>query len=186
VRPGDPDVLRTTRDILLQKRDSLAAGGLELFSKAKALFNAFAGKLVYVNDPKLSADYVQYPDETLRLRGGDCDDMTVCFASLLASIGIATAFVDVVPPGAPHDAHIYLIFDTGLDPRFASNIAQNSKRYVVRKNHEGRESVWIPVETTLTMKGFEEAWRAGANEYYDDVEVHLGMARRWVKLVDVE
>ncbi len=185
VRPADPEVLRTTREILLAARDSLAVGGLELFSKARALFNAFAGKLVYVNDPKLTADYVQYPDETLRLKGGDCDDMTVCFASLLGSVGIGTAFVDVVPPDDPGDAHIYLLFDTGLDPKYASNIAQNPKRYVIRKNRDGRETVWIPVETTVTMKGFDEAWTVGADEFYRNVEVKLGLARGWVHIVDV-
>ncbi|HEX9007359.1 MAG TPA: hypothetical protein VF889_08685 [Bacteroidota bacterium] len=185
VRPADPEVLRTTRDILLASRDSLAAGGLELFSKARALFNAFAGKLVYVNDPKLTADYVQYPDETLRLHGGDCDDMTVCFASLLGSIGIATAFVDVVPPDNPGDAHIYLLFDTGLDPKYASNIAQNPKRYVVRKDRDGKETVWIPVETTVIMKGFDEAWNRGAEEQYQNAEVDLGLAKGWVHIVDV-
>ena len=159
VRPADPEVLRTTRDILLAARDSLASGGLELLSKARALFDAFAGKLVYVNDPRLTADYVQYPEETLRLRGGDCDDMTVCFASLLGSIGVAAAFVDVVPPANPGDAHIYLLFDTGLDPKYASNIAQNPKRYVLRTSRDGKETVWIPIETTVIMKGFAEAWR---------------------------
>src|SRR5258707_9507574 len=42
-----------------------------------------------------------YPAETLQLNGGDCDDMSVCYSSLLASIGISTAFIDVIPPERP-------------------------------------------------------------------------------------
>jgi hypothetical protein len=188
VQPEDPDVLRTTRDILLAERSTFQndAPALQQFAKAKALFNAFAGKMVYINDPKLSADYVQYPDETLRVRGGDCDDMTVCFTSLLASVGISTAFIDVVPPHHPEDGHIYLMFDTGVDPQYADQISSNPKRYVIRKNSAGKETVWLPVESTVIMKGFEEAWSTGAREYYDDVEVNFGVSHGWVRIVDVD
>lgn len=187
VTPDDPEIIRYSRDILLARNDTLAKvePGLQLFRKAAILFDAFAGKLLYVNDPKQSADYVQYPAETLTIRGGDCDDMTVCFSSLLNSIGIATAFVDVVPPERPDDAHVFLLFDTGLAPRFASHIAENPKRYVIRRNKAGVETIWIPVESTVITKGFAAAWAEGAREYFDDVEVGLGLVKGWVRIVDV-
>jgi hypothetical protein len=187
VTPDDPEVIRYTRDILLARKDSLAGvpPELQLFRKAVVLCDAFAGKLLYVNDPKQSADYVQYPAETLMLRGGDCDDMTVCFSSLLSSIGIGTAFVDVVPPGRPQEGHIFLLFDTGLAPRYASHIAENPKRYVIRKNRAGSETVWIPVESTAITRGFAAAWEQGAREYFDDVEVGLGLVKGWVRIADV-
>ncbi|MEK9137379.1 MAG: transglutaminase-like domain-containing protein [Bacteroidota bacterium] len=187
VTPDDPDVIRYTRDILLQHKDSLSGVSTELesFRKAKILFNAFSGKLVYVNDPKQSADNVQYPSETLQLRGGDCDDMTACFSALLNSVGISTAFVDVIPPRDSSKSHIYLLFDTGLDPKYGNAISSNAKRYVIRKNQKGVESVWIPVETTVIARGFDAAWSQGAQEYFDDVEVGLGLIKGWVKIVDV-
>ncbi len=187
VTPDDPAVIRYSRDLLLDLRDSL--GGvprdLEAFQKARLLFNAFAGKLMYVNDPRLTADFVQYPSETLSLRGGDCDDMTVCFVSLLSSIGISTAFVDVVPPGQPDRAHMYLLFDTGLDPKFGDAITDNPKRYVVRRSKAGRETIWIPVETTVITRGFNEAWTRGAEEHFRHAEVDLGLIKGWVKILDV-
>ena len=64
------------------------------FYKAKILFNAFVKDLTYTSDPRASAEYVQYPKQTLELKGGDCDDLSVCFSSLLESIGIETALVD--------------------------------------------------------------------------------------------
>lgn len=187
VRPDDPDVIRYTRDILLASRDSLSGvpREMESFQKAKLLFDAFAGKLMYVNDPKLTANYVQYPSETLSLRGGDCDDMTVCFASLLASIGISCAFVDVIPPEHPEDSHIYLMFDTGMDPRFSKSLSNNPKRYVVRNNSAGKETLWIPVETTVITHGFAEAWSRGAEEHFLHTDVDLGLIKGWVKVVDV-
>jgi hypothetical protein len=187
VKPDDPAVIRYTRDILLQTRDSLdgVATDLEPFRKAELLFNAFGGKLVYVSDPKLSADVVQYPGETLHLRSGDCDDLTVCCSSLLNSIGISTAFVDVVPPADSSKSHIYLLFDTGVDPRYGSAISANSKRYIIRRNPKGSETIWIPVETTVIARGFDAAWSQGAQEYFDDVELGLGLIKGWVKIVDV-
>jgi transglutaminase-like putative cysteine protease len=187
VTPDDPAVIRYTRDILLQQKDSLSVVSAELepFRKAQILFNAFAGKLVYVNDPKQSADYVQYPSETLQLRGGDCDDMTTCFSSLLNSVGISTAFVDVVPPSDSSKSHIYLLFDTGLDPKFGDAISPNPKRYIVRKGQKGKESIWLPIETTVITRGFDAAWSEGAQEYFDNVELELGLIKSWVKIVDV-
>jgi hypothetical protein len=187
VTPNDPTVIRYTRDILLHDRDSLnkVSPDIEPFTKAKILFNAFAGKLVYINDPKQSADNVQYPSETLQLRGGDCDDMTTCFSSLLNSVGISTAFVDVIPPEDSSKSHIYLMFDSGLNPKFGDTISSNAKRYVTRKNAKGLETVWIPIETTVMSRGFDAAWSQGAQQYFDDVEVGLGLIKGWVKIVDV-
>ena len=187
VTPDDQEVIRYSRDVLLDHRDSLIRTdrSLEPFLKARTLFDDLASKLMYVNDPKQSSDYVQYPAETLRLRGGDCDDLSVCFVSLLSSIGLSTAFIDVVPPDRPEASHIYLLFDTGLDPKFGSHIARNPKRYVVRKDRRGLETVWIPIETTVIARGFDEAWTHGAQEYFDDVEIGLGTIKGWVRIVDI-
>jgi hypothetical protein len=187
VTPENPEVLKYTRDVLLQARTALdtVPRGLDAFMKAQLLMNTFAGKLVYVSDPHQSADYVQYPAETLSLHGGDCDDMSVLFSSLLGSVGISTAFVDVLPPGKPEDGHIYLLFDTGLSPKYGMSIAANPKRFVVRRNKGGEETVWIPVEPTVITRGFDEAWSKGAQEFFDDVEVGLGVVKGWVRVVDV-
>ncbi|MCC6396098.1 MAG: hypothetical protein IT282_03695 [Bacteroidetes bacterium] len=187
VTPDEPLVLKYSRDALLEQRDSLEGipGMLEQFTRARLVISSFAGRLQYVSDPRLTADFVQYPVETLNVQGGDCDDMTVCFASLLSSIGIATAFVDVIPPGKPDQAHIYLLFDTGVEPRFASALAENPKRFVVRRGPRGKETLWIPIETTVIARGFDEAWTGGAQRYFDDVEIGLGLAHGWVRVVDV-
>jgi len=187
VTPEDAYVMRFTRSVMSQNKDTLAAVANQLykFRSARLLFNEFASRLTYVNDPKASKDRVQFPTETLALRGGDCDDMTVCFSSLLASIGINTAFIDVVPPQRLDDAHIFMMFDTEVPATQSSIISDNPKRYVIRKNERGEETIWIPVETTAITDGFQKAWEIGAKEYFDDVEVGLGVVRGWVRLVDV-
>lgn len=187
VTPNDPDVIRTARELLMERQDSAAAApaGLLALRRTRILLDAFAGRLLYVGDPKQSADYVQYPSETLGIRGGDCDDLTVCFSSLLNSIGISTAFIDVIPPERPGDAHIYLLVDTGVEPQYGSGISSNPKRYVIRRDSTGKETVWIPIESTALREGFEGAWSAGAQRYFDDVEIGLGTVRGWVRIVDV-
>ena len=187
VTPEDPDIMRFTRTVMSQYKDTIAvvAKQLEKFRTARMLFNEFASRLTYVNDPKASKDRVQFPSETIVLRGGDCDDMTVCYSSLLASVGISTAFVDIVPPQRMDDGHIFILFDTEVPASQASLIGENPKRYVIRKNERGEETVWIPVETTAITEGFQRAWEVGAKEYFDSVEVGLGIVRGWVRLVDV-
>jgi hypothetical protein len=188
VTPDDSSVLSYTRNAINRHKTELDTlpNKLSNFSKAKALFDDFAGQISYVHDPKTSQDNVQYPAETLRLRGGDCDDMTVTYSTMLSSIGISVAFVDVVPPDHPLDSHIYLMFDTGIMPKDASLVGTNAKRYVIRKNENGSETIWIPVETTAIKNGFEGAWNLGASEYFTDVEMNLGLIKGWVKIIDLE
>ncbi|MBI1803319.1 MAG: hypothetical protein HY033_04900 [Ignavibacteriae bacterium] len=188
VTPEDPDIVKFTRTVLSSTKSLLdtVPGPLQDFWKAKILFDEFTSRTVYVSDPKASADYVQYPAETLTLHGGDCDDMSVCFTSLLTSIGIPAAFVDVVPPDHPEDSHVYLLFDTGINPARAQLVSDNPKRYIIRQNSKGAESVWIPVETTALKQGFAEAWSIGAQEYFSDVELKLGLVKGWVHVIDFE
>ncbi len=189
VTPDDPEILKFTRSTLNDAATVMDTTDARLrnFERARTLFDALAGRLHYVNDPRGSQDNVQYPSETLSLQGGDCDDMSVLYSSMLASIGIRTAFVDVVPPESPDSAHIYMMFDSGLRPEEAALISDNPKRYVIRPGRAGNRedgTLWIPVETTLTRLGFERAWRDGADQYYRDVEVGFGLMRGWVRVVD--
>jgi hypothetical protein len=78
-------------------------------NKAKAIFDALGEYGVrYVSDPNdplgEGIDYVQFPDETLEIKAGDCDDLAVLYASLLESIGIETELIYV--PG-----HVFVAYE---------------------------------------------------------------------------
>lgn len=117
----------------------------------------------YLADPnspysKLTAeqvDYVQFPRETLRLKNGDCDDLSVLYAAMLENVGIETAFVDV--PG-----HLFMMFNTGLSLRDAEQISVQEDLLVLRDGQ-----VWLPVEATMVATSFSEAWSEGARKYRD-------------------
>ena len=162
---------------------------LRNFTVAKAVFEKLSESgFRYHSDPNIPFyrdDRVQFADETLDLKSGDCDDLVVLYASLLESLGINTAFVEVRDP-EKELAHLYLVFDSGISAEQGVLISSNEKRYLMKNNKIGQQTVWIPVETTLIQEGFEEAWKVGALEYLQEGYIRSGLAEGWVKVIDVE
>ena len=156
---------------------------------ARLVFQALGNrKIRYLSDPNIpfyKDDRVQFAESTLELGTGDCDDLVVLYASLLESLGIHTAFVDVQDP-EKDTAHLYLLFDSGISPEESELVADNPKRFIVRQNDSGRNSCWIPVETTLIHEGFEQAWQAAALQYLQEAEIRNGQINGWVRIVDLD
>ncbi len=98
-------------------------------------------------------DYVQFPRETLRLKSGDCDDLSVLISAGLENLGIRTAFIEI--PG-----HLFLMFDTGLSENEADLISQDGSLLAINDGN-----VWIPLEATMVNTNFNEAWAEGARKY---------------------
>lgn len=188
VTPEDQAVLEVSRRVaktMNQKTDP----GRKNFSLAQALFEAMNRLgLHYQSDPNVpfyKDDRVQYPQETLNLKSGDCDDLVVLYASLLESLGLSTSFVEVRDP-EKEIAHLYLMFDSEVPVQQAHLISSNEKRYLIRERNSGHKTVWIPVETTLLGQPFDDAWKAGALEYLQDGVLKNGLAEGWVRIIDVE
>jgi tetratricopeptide (TPR) repeat protein len=99
-------------------------------------------------------DYVQFPRETLRLKSGDCDDLSVLISAGLENLGIRTAFVEV-------PQHLFLMFDTGLKAEDADSISHDHSLLAFKDGH-----VWIPLEATMINTNFNEAWAEGARKYH--------------------
>jgi hypothetical protein len=98
-------------------------------------------------------DYVQFPRETLRLKSGDCDDLSVLISAGLENLGIRTAFVEV-------PQHLFVMFDTGLQAEDSDSISQDRSLLAIKDGH-----VWIPLEATMINTSFNEAWAEGARKY---------------------
>jgi hypothetical protein len=139
-------------------------------------------ELVYTSDPRASAEYVQFPDETVTLKGGDCDDLSVLFSSLLESTGIETALVDYKSNEGIR--HVNLLVNTKLKPEEARLITENDAKYFLRKNDKGEDEIWIPVEAT-SLKDFDEAWRTGVEKFNKEALQNLGLATRKVEIIDI-
>ncbi len=142
-------------------------------------------RCVYIPDPNTPfdaaqkqtgvVDSVSLARETLKVKkGGDCDDLTVLFCSLLEAVGVPTAYLLV--PG-----HIYAAFDTGV-PAGSWQEVHPEKRMTLAM--DGR-TLWVPVEVTLLEKSdFLAAWRRGIEEW----ESVAGSPdeRRFVKTADAQ
>jgi len=134
----------------------------EKLVSAMAYFSSLtAAGTNYIIDPNTpftdlrddQVDYVQFPRETLRLKSGDCDDLSVLISAGLENLGIRTAFLEI--PG-----HLFLMFDTGLGVDEADLISQDSSLVAIKDGN-----VWIPLEATMVNTSFNEAWAEGARKY---------------------
>lgn len=119
--------------------------------------------LSYVPDPRVpysrsstresEVDYLQFPAQTLDYRSGDCDDISILYASLLEASGVESAFITV--PG-----HIFVAFALSMDASQARSFFTNYGDLI---EQGGR--VWMPVEVTLVSDGFVKAWTTGARQW---------------------
>jgi hypothetical protein len=89
----DPDSVRALSVSLVSEYPQHGTGQL---LRAAALFEYVKNNVTYVPDPirmenqqLIAEDLIASPTETLRIRGGDCDDHAVLMASLLSAVGIA-------------------------------------------------------------------------------------------------
>ncbi len=162
IMPRDPTVSLFTRKVLSTSREWKAKGIQKNIMTAMILFNSIkAHGISYVSDPsagfsqdrgKNSVDYIQLPGETLKKRGGDCDDLTVLYCSMLESVGVPTAIATV--PG-----HVFVLFNTGVPESLSSEISKDKPQYIVRSG-----IIWIPVEITMLTGTFMEAWDQGMKQ----------------------
>ena len=133
---------------------------------AMLLFNVLHG-VSYARDPNIprqrgTIDEIKYPHEMLEsLMGqhsedddkstfGDCDDSTALYCSLLESVGIKTALIQL-------PSHVLMAFDLGnISVEQAQEIGLPNDYYETVNGQ-----AWIPIETTLIKEGFAAAWQEG-------------------------
>ncbi|AEF86907.1 putative tetratricopeptide TPR_2 repeat protein [Treponema primitia ZAS-2] len=96
-------------------------------------------------------DNLNYPYQTLLYHGGDCDDLSILFCSLLEVLRVDTAFITI--PG-----HIYAAFDTGLEA--PAEDQESDGGFIVYDDR-----LWMPVEITIPEKGLYRAWQTGIEQW---------------------
>lgn len=163
-------------------QDDSTGSILRTFRNIKNIYNSVIPNLTYVADPFATADFVQYPSETLQSKGGDCDDMSVLFASLYEGVGIETAFVDYSSDDGI--SHVNLLVNSGLEPEQAYLITSNEKKYHIRKDIYGKQKVWIPLEVT-DLTGFDGAWSNGAERFYREAIQGYGLVKGSISIIEI-
>lgn len=194
--PEDPAVIEHARKILITTadRDTNKSEFQRMFQSLKGFINNIGKELHYVSDPTTTVvvDRVQYPKETLEARAGDCEDLVVYTASYLMAIGYQCAVVDIMPqrkngdldavPGKP--GHVFLLVDTGIESERAKELDLVDVQWVARRSSNGPATIWIPLETTVLSKGFEEAFRNGVVQYYENVLAPDAFSAHSVNVID--
>jgi tetratricopeptide (TPR) repeat protein len=164
----DPDVLRFSKNVSSMVSGKASKALNPNLLAAMAIHEALTlYGIRYAVDPstpyaELSAkkgaaiDYLQFPNQTLDFKAGDCDDLSILYSSLLEAIGIRTAFITV--PG-----HIYTAFALGMTEEDARRTFSRSDDLIFRQGQ-----AWAPVEVTSIGPGFLEAWKIGATEWREN------------------
>ena len=165
VNSKDPDVLAFAKAVSGITHDpGMSSVNLNL-RLAMALFDAMGQyHISYIRDPNTPAyteasqsdtmlDFLQYPNQTLKYKGGDCDDLSILYTSLMESIGIESAFITV--PG-----HIYTAFSLDILPAEIKKIYGSDKDFIII---DGK--AWMPLEITMVGGSFVDAWRKGGSEW---------------------
>jgi len=163
VTPKDSLLSDFVRQAINENRPQADAVDRSLLT-AMTLFDVFSAHgIKYIVDPnnpytavsENAIDYVQFGRETLKLKSGDCDDLSVLLSASLENLGIETAILDV-------PAHLLMMFNTGLSEEDRGTISLDDDLLVIRDGQ-----VWLPVEATmLGSASFAEAWAEGARKYH--------------------
>ena len=168
VTPTSDTVLRLSREISSVARDVESTIEPTLLYAMVAAETINALGIEYSVDPNLPSfvnsqqnveivDYLQYSEETLRFASGDCDDLSILYASLLQAAGLRSAFITI--PG-----HLYSAVRLSMTPEAAERTFRNDGDFILHDGH-----VWLPVETTILDQGFVAAWKTGAEQWRRNV-----------------
>ncbi|HAK45919.1 MAG TPA: hypothetical protein DCO79_08390 [Spirochaeta sp.] len=164
VTANDPTVLRFARNVAASIRSEGVTAVNENLRKAMAIFQALnIYGMEYVIDPDSSyielsdneefLDFLQFPQQSLDYRTGDCDDLSILYCALLESVGIRTAFITV--PG-----HIFTAFALNMDEREAEKTFSSPENLIFID-----DEAWIPIEITMVTENFLSAWDYGAKQW---------------------
>ncbi|MDD4005041.1 MAG: tetratricopeptide repeat protein [Elusimicrobiaceae bacterium] len=168
ITPKDPPVFDFTKKVILEQPkkgaqliDHKLGTALMLWSGASAY------GLQFMSDPAnpyetvkasvtLPVDTVQMPRDTLRLKSGECDDLTALLSAMFEGAGLRTALLD-------YPSHIALMFDTGKSTPEEAGLPGD--RMI---KHDG--TWWVPVEATMLGRSFADSTKQGITTYSRNVE----------------
>jgi tetratricopeptide (TPR) repeat protein len=108
-----------------------------------------------VTASKTAVDQLRFPEETLRFKIGDCDDLSILTCALLEAAAVEAAFITI--PG-----HIYAAFALKMTPEEARKGFLKPDQLVFKV-----DKAWVPVEVTNIKGGFLKAWEDGAKEWLE-------------------
>lgn len=185
VRPFDAKVLALSRQISQQCRVS-GQGPLHI-ATVQGFYEYIQRAIDYLSDPEgwpEIGDHIQYPDETLKLKSGDCEDLSILMISLLKSVGIDAAFAEYIRPESKQ-GHVFILMDSGLSAADVVSQQGNLQRYILRYDASGNPRLYVPLELTEAQLSFEASWAFGMEMYQQLAIEQGGLVEGWFHIIDV-
>lgn len=158
----NPSIIRLAKDIVA------SAPAYNETAEAQAIYNWVLSNIRFTRDP-VSKETLYPPAELLKIRSGDCDDISMLVATLLMAVGIPARLVTVsANPSSSDFSHVYAEGQiegewTPIDPaRVDSAFGQGPAMYF-------RKRAW-----SLTDSGYDDLQGLG---YYPRFRSHLGQTQ---------
>lgn len=143
---------------------------------AQAVYQWMKHNIAYVRDPHF-IEWVQDAEATLKIRSGDCDDMTVLSGALLMSLGVPCRILIIGQKDNNPDqfSHIYLEFQhNGRWYPFDVTLASRAGSGIPDEHITKRWEVMLSdVNTTTTMDDASSESYHGKSGFLDDRTTHI-------------
>jgi Transglutaminase-like superfamily len=116
----DPSIIRLATDIVR------SAPAFDDYAEANALYEWVRRNVRFTKDP-VNKEKLYPPAELLKIRAGDCDDISMLLATLLMAVGYPARLMTIAAPGSPDQfSHVYVEAEIGgqwipLDPARADS-----------------------------------------------------------------
>ena len=159
----------------------------EKFSRFKQFISTIAIDKRYVTDQVYSiyVDEVQYPDQLIISKTGDCEDLLVFYMSALMSIGHQSAIIALKPKPEQTIGHVFLLVDSGIPVIAQGQLNLTDIGVIKRQNYLGNYTLWLPIEVTILDQGFDVAYKSGIRQYYDELILKQGIQNHTVEVIDI-
>ena len=114
----------------------------------------------YVSDPR-GIEYIQSPQETLQIGGGDCEDLSILFNSLCENIGIKTYLV-------LNETHAYsLVYDVDID-----NLFPYVEQSLIKQVEEDwGEKIRQTLDKSFVLEGYGVWYYGGDGTLVEDLDM---------------
>ena len=158
------------RDYLLPGYQAPLQYAMQVYYALKELKFIYQPDIKYpfikVKNNMMVIDTVNLPRTTIKFRGGDCDDLTVLYCSLLETMGVETGFIT-------YPDHIAPVLNTGIETNEYYTLDPDRNMFIYYNG-----SLWIPLEITLVeTENFLTAWQHAIKRYNDVEKKELRFTR---------
>jgi hypothetical protein len=125
--------------------------------KINAIYRHVVENYTYISDP-IDEELIQTPQQTMKIKGGDCEDLTILLNSLLENIGIKTYLI------LTQDHTYSLAYDVNI-----SNLWKYVENSLIKQvEKDSGENIWQNIEKTFVLTKRHSWYYGGDGSLFED------------------